>query len=273
MIKSTSKQMTLSGKSLLEENIEKSKSILKEFNEDNKLLIGFSGGKDSLLVTDLALETIPKRDVYLIFEDTKIEFKETYEYVDRMVEYYNIDDNHFFRTTPYKKNFWDILEGRDNVLKWVSKWRDCCYNLKKIPLNKVYHKNNFDFVVAGTRKCESSQRSKMKLTSHFDPKSKKVNYDILNPILEWTDNNVWNYIKNNDIPYNPIYDMGYNRCGCAVCPCPNKARDYYSKLYENHPLFYKAIKRRSRNMVDSEAGEWVEEGDTFYRHTWKEVEG
>ena len=261
MIKSTSKQMTLSGKSLLEENIEKSKSILKEFNENNKLLIGFSGGKDSSVLLDLAVKTLPLDDIYVIFEDTKIEFKETYDYTDFVIkDYYKIPEDHYFVTTP-TKSFWDVLKSRKNKLMWVTRWRDCCYTLKKTPLNKVMHREGFDYAVSGVRKVESMQRSVANLTSHMDV---KVDYHMLNPILEWTDNNIWDYIEENDLPINEIYFKGYERCGCAVCPCPNKAWDYYGKLRETHPNWYKAIMRNCDEGI---------KGEKFYRHTWKEVEG
>ena len=50
-------------------------------------------------------------------------------------------------------------------------------------------------------------------------KSMKENNDtIINPIYDWSDADVWEYIKENDYPYNPQYDLGYTRCGCIGCP-------------------------------------------------------
>lgn len=75
-------QKTLYGGDLYDRNIRKTKEYLRDYNEDNSLLIGFSGGKDSTVLLDLALEELPREDVYVIFEDTKIEFLETYEFVE-----------------------------------------------------------------------------------------------------------------------------------------------------------------------------------------------
>ncbi len=261
-MKKDSKQMTISGQSLLEKNIEKSKKLIKKYNKNNKLLVGFSGGKDSMVLLDLVINTIPKKDVYVVFENTKIEFKETLEFVDYAInEYFDILDDHYFETKP-TRNFWEILNMRKNKLKWVALWRDCCYTLKKIPLNRVLHDNNFDYALSGVRNAESKQRSGFGFKAHMYSEG-KIDYELINPLIRWTDENIWNYIDCKGLPLCKIYDMGYERLGCAVCPCPNKAWDYYSKLRETHPKWY--------NVIFNKADD-ANEGEKFYRHTWKEVE-
>lgn len=69
--------------------------------------------------------------------------------------------------------------------------------------------------------------------------AKKHNKTVVNPIYNWTDKDVWNYIHENKIPYNPLYDRGWKRVGCIGCPygtTKGQAREFveypaYKKLY------------------------------------------
>lgn len=47
----------------------------------------------------------------------------------------------------------------------------------------------------------------------------------LNPLADWTDKDVWNYIFEHDLPYNPLHDHGYDSIGCAPCTLPGSGRD------------------------------------------------
>lgn len=45
---------------------------------------------------------------------------------------------------------------------------------------------------------------------------------VSNPIIDWTHKDIWDYIRSNHMPYNPLYDMGYKRVGCVGCPMAGK---------------------------------------------------
>jgi phosphoadenosine phosphosulfate reductase len=47
----------------------------------------------------------------------------------------------------------------------------------------------------------------------------------LNPLADWTDKDIWNYIFEHDLPYNPLHDQGYESIGCAPCTLPGSGRD------------------------------------------------
>jgi phosphoadenosine phosphosulfate reductase len=57
-----------------------------------------------------------------------------------------------------------------------------------------------------------------RLTESCIPKKKFV----LNPIIDWTEQDVWDFIKKYKLPYNPLYDIGYKRVGCVGCPLSSK---------------------------------------------------
>ena len=46
-----------------------------------------------------------------------------------------------------------------------------------------------------------------------------------NPLADWTEKDVWNYVFEHDLPYNPLHDRGYSSIGCAPCTLPGTGRD------------------------------------------------
>lgn len=72
---------------------------------------------------------------------------------------------------------------------------------------------------------------------------------MLSPILEWSDKDVWDFLKCRGLPHCELYDLGYTRIGCIMCPMSNKkgiARD--RKMF---PKVEKAYKRAIANLVES----------------------
>ena len=57
---------------------------------------------------------------------------------------------------------------------------------------------------------------------------------VVNPIIEWEDRDVWDYIQSEKAPYNPLYDCGFHRVGCIGCPLASKAR---SKQFNRYPKY------------------------------------
>ena len=104
----------------------------------------------------------------------------------------------------------------------------------------------------------------------------KKNDDLMvNPIIEWKTTDIWDFIRENGIKYNPLYDRGYTRVGCIGCPMASKsdkARLFsdYPKYKENYIRAFDRLikKRKERGMVCKwETGEdvfrWWTQGDTI----------
>lgn len=91
------------------------------------------------------------------------------------------------------------------------------------------------FRAVGVRAAESVRRKGLWSLISRDTRDK--NQLRMAPILYWTDNNVWNFIKKNNIPYCDLYDQGFSRLGCVGCPMGNRKKEFarwpkYEKLWK-----------------------------------------
>lgn len=75
---------------------------------------------------------------------------------------------------------------------------------------------------------------------------------LVNPIVDWTDEDVWEFIKTENLPYCELYDCGYKRLGCIGCPMQSRKQklkefEDYPKYKENYlKAFARMIKERDR---------------------------
>ncbi|RLG70747.1 MAG: phosphoadenosine phosphosulfate reductase, partial [Methanobacteriota archaeon] len=178
-------------------------------NTNKKPTVAFSGGKDSL-VTLLLVEKALQETPPLIFTDTGLEFPETLEYVDQVFEG---RDAKIVRAEAGNR-FWEALPefgppGRD--------YRWCCKICKLGPTSKKI-KNSFPggcLTFIGHRRYESERRSSQ-------PRIWKnpwvPNQVGASPIHNWSAFEIWLYIFRENVSYNPLYNQGFHRLGCWLCP-------------------------------------------------------
>ena len=211
--------------------------------------VSYSGGKDSLATLLLVKEVISNFDV--MFADTGLEFPETVDNVERVAKEYNLD----IKISTAKSSFWDSVEqfGPPTV---QSRW--CCKVCKLGPLTQLIEDNFDDGVLSfiGQRRYESHARAKS------DPIWKNpwvANQVGASPIQNWIALEVWLYIFYKNAPYNPAYEMGYDRIGCWLCPSASMAD--FSHLSRTHPKLYAQL--------DTYLSEYAKE--CGYPLKWKEL--
>ena len=91
---------------------------------------------------------------------------------------------------------------------------------------------------------------------------------ICNPIIDWSDHDVWDYIRLEKIPVNPLYDMGFFRVGCIGCPMAGRSRYREFALY---PTYERAYKKAFEKMLlvrkmegkDDSTGGWLDAESVF----------
>lgn len=182
--------------------------IIERYADENTVL-SFSGGKDSLVVLDLALKTNIDK---IVFSNTTVEFDETIEYINTVEEFYGIKID----TLEPPKEFFELV----NELGFPSRrLRWCCKVIKFGPLGEYAIKNNVSAYITGMRRDESTKRKSYDYLSS----NPLIPVKQINPILDWTNKEIWEYIKENELPVNPLYKSGFNRVGCWVCPYKTKS--------------------------------------------------
>lgn len=185
--------------------------------------VSYSGGKDSLATLLLVKDVVFDFDV--MFADTGLEFPETVDNVRQVALKYNLD----IKCSSAESSFWDLVWqfGPPTV---QARW--CCKVCKLGPLTRLIEDNFDDGVLSfiGQRRYESHARSRS------DPiwRNPWVGNQVgASPIQNWIALEVWLYIFHKGAPYNPAYEMGYDRIGCWLCPSASMAD--FAHLSRTHP--------------------------------------
>ena len=196
------------------------------------IVVSFSGGKDSTVISDLVCRALPNQKVKHIFGDTTLEIGSTYKYVDRLkrkrqIELYTARNNDqcFFKMA--KELGPPTMAGR---------W--CCYMFKTGAINRVMNElfagRALNFY--GVRRNESVNRSNYNRTEERTESIKIANQRMCAPILYWSEIDVWLYILANKIDFNEAYTLGYTRVGCYTCPNVSNHSELMMRIY-NHKEF------------------------------------
>lgn len=212
--------------------------------------VSYSGGKDSLAVLQLVSECVD--DYNLLFADTGLEFPETLDNVNDIADHYN-------KTLLIKEAgeaFWESV-GDFGPPSVEARW--CCKVCKLGPIAQIINDNYEDgcLTFIGQRKYESDARAK----SERVWKNPWVGNQIgAAPIQEWTAMHVWLYIFKSKVPYNVMYERGFDRIGCWLCPSSSLA-DLF-RLKETHPEMEEKLQKHLLEYAEKMglSKEWVEHG-------------
>ncbi len=234
-------QLTIDGQSKFEVTIQR----IKMFEPPEGYYVAFSGGKDSQVIYHLCKEAGVKFDAH--YNITGIDPPELVYFIRE-----NYPD---VRRHQHEKSMFQLMEEMGLPTRFK---RFCCAELKE-------RGGAGRFVVTGVRWAESSKRKNNRHLVEFDKygsKSKQAienreiflladNDDkrkmienctikgkhILNPIIDWTEKEVWQYLNSRNIEHCKLYDEGYKRLGCIGCPISAGKREElkkYPKFAENY---------------------------------------
>jgi len=203
-------------------------------------VVAFSGGKDSTVVLDLVRKI--DSDVPAVFCNTGVEAKTTYEYIKRVDNVINLKP---------RKTYWQCVDeyGFPEMKgKSTQRVNACCEWLKDKPMKEFIKKENVDLVFTGITMGESRQR--MMFLKHYGEYMYVKSWKVwkCHPISTWTEKDVWDYIKSNNLDYNKGYDKDMVRCGCQPCT----AYCSWSKRLpkENWKMYVKIQHMRLQNLIE-----------------------
>jgi thioredoxin-dependent adenylylsulfate APS reductase len=177
-----------------------------------KMAISAAGGVDGMAIIDMAWRINP--DVRVFTLDTGRLPPETYQLFEEVREKYGIAVEFEFPERTAVEQLVNA-EGPNLMYKSVDLRVACCEIRKVVPLKRKLA--TLDAWVAGLRREQWRTRkniAKVELDRDHGGIVK------LNPLADWTSDEVWDYVRSNDVPYHELFDHGYASIGCAPCTRP-----------------------------------------------------
>lgn len=190
-------QLTFENKTIDQLSIE----LIQAYEPPEGYYLGFSGGKDSVVIYDLAKRSGVKFQAY--YNVSPIDPPQIFSF---------IKENYPEVIWQYHaKNFWNKAVITNGLpLRW-QRW--CCRIIKECG-------GEGKVKILGMRAAESQKRSKYKC---FEPDlHTNDNGFRLLPILRWSDLDVWQYISERQLKVCSLYSEGFSRIGCVLCPFAGK---------------------------------------------------
>jgi phosphoadenosine phosphosulfate reductase len=195
--------------------------------------VAFSGGKDSIVILDLVRRAGVKHTTH--YQMTTVDPPELIYFIRE-----NYTDVEFHKP---EKTMWDlIVEKRMPPTRRV---RYCCEYLKE-------RGGSGSMVVTGVRWAESARRANRKMVEPCFKDDRKV---YLHAIIDWSEDDVWQYIRERKMKYCCLYDEGFTRVGCIMCPMAEKRRHNDAKRW---PKFASAYIRAFQRMIEKRVKDGLE---------------
>lgn len=271
-------QLSFTQDGRVRDKVQASIDILKMFEPPDGYYLAFSGGKDSQCIYHLAKMAGVKFDAH--YNVTSVDPPELVRFIKDQYPDVSIDIPHDADGKPI--TMWNLIA--QHTIPPTRKVRYCCSGLKEI-------NGKYRVVLTGVRKSESINRKKNQGMVTIQNKSKRLrkeleergvdftqtdrggvvlNYDndnsklmvehcyrttktLVNPIIDWEEEDVWAFLNENGIPHCSLYDEGFKRLGCIGCPMSgskNMARDF-----ERWPKYKELYIRAFQKMIDNHPGD------------------
>lgn len=248
-------------------------------NPDGKpMLLAFSGGKDSVclfFVCKKASEElgIPMEEMFHVqYNVTCVDPPELIYFIrDVMKRQYP-----FIVIRHPKKTMWKLIV--EKMLPPTQKVRYCCQELKESANVRG------GYTLTGVRRAESMKRARRQAFEALGNKASRFGADhillndnedrretefcmqkntyVCNPIIDWSDEQVWQFIRHENLPYCKLYDEGFERLGCIGCPmAPPHER---KREFDRWPGYERCYKMAFQRMLDAHPRyEWKSAEDVF----------
>jgi phosphoadenosine phosphosulfate reductase len=222
-----------------------------------KLWVCFSGGKDSVCLYGVVKKAAEKMGIPVL-DFAELHYNVTGIDPPELVQFIKTEFP-FVHRDLYKESMWQLIERKQMPPTRLVRY--CCAELKE-------KGGEGRFCATGVRWAESTQRKSRgefedigktkaegkilfndndddrRQMEHCIPKRKYV----VNPIIDFTDEDVWQFIREENLPYCKLYDQGFKRLGCIGCPMAGGKQQ--KKQFDRWPKFYQAYIRAFDRMIE-----------------------
>ncbi len=226
---------------------------LQMFEPAEGYYLAFSGGKDSVVIKALADMAGVKYDAH--YSVTTVDPPELVKFIR------DVHPDVTFEKARYEDGtqitMWNLIPKKKMPPTRIVRY--CCQLLKETG-------GEGRFKITGVRKAESSKRAKrggLEISDNKTTKRDVLDPDnpeqgmthicqnkaqrILNPIIDWTDDDVWEFIQTYNISYCSLYDDGYTRLGCIGCPMASRQQEELEK----YPAIKKSYLSAFKKMIEA----------------------
>lgn len=180
--------------------------IYKEFG--SKVALASSLGAEDQVLTDIIVKNAKGLKIFSL--DTGRLNPETLDTLDATELKYSKKLEVFY---PEAKNVQDFVNSNsiNAFYESIEKRKACCFARKIEPLQRAL--KPLDAWITGLRREQSVTREGMRVVE-WDEGNQLIKF---NPLIDWSEEDIWNYIKKEGVPYNKLHDLGYPSIGCAPC--------------------------------------------------------
>jgi phosphoadenosine phosphosulfate reductase len=163
---------------------------------------------EDMVLTDLILRN--RLGIGIFTLETGRLHAETLSMLDKIEEVYGYQVTPF-RPEPAAVDAYVTQNGKNAFYDSVDMRKECCRIRKIEPLNRALAGNKS--WITGQRRAQSVTRAEL----HVQEDDAAHGMAKFNPLADWSEQDVWDYIRANNVPYNPLHDQGYPSIGCEPC--------------------------------------------------------
>lgn len=232
------------------EKILESRNIFRKFS-DKKAVVCISGGKDSLVLMDIALSLASNHsNITFVYCETTMSLPGTEQYIRELELFYGVD----VVTVRPPRPFFSLVK---DIGFPSRRFRWCCEVFKFGPVTSFILRENIKLVFTGMRAEESIKRRSYQIES----RNPLIPAKQINPLLNWTKDDIWDYIRHKKLRYNKNYDKGFTRLGCW--PCPFKTKDEWANLTKEYPELMEKLVQTLKETIEKQNLNYVQNIDDY----------
>lgn len=225
-----------------EEKLKRAKQLIRLYAHSPSTCVSCSFGKDSLVVTFLAVQENQK--IQVVFENTGIEFPETIRLRDKITSSWGLNYVELKPSTTFFKVNDMILKRKLRLDDGRKHSNICCYHLKEKPFDLWRKQQACSRSFTGVTALESRHRMFVACKKGMDYYAVRSGFAKVHPIMFWTEQEVWQFTRDNALPVNEAYTKYcIDRIGCMWCMSHHQWKE---QIHRINPKMYAFLMSKYR---------------------------
>lgn len=180
---------------------------VEQFGE--RVALACSFGAEDVALVDMLAQITPRPRFFVL--DTGRLHQETYNVMERCRQRYHIEFEVYFPQTALVERLLRT-KGANSFYQSIEDRKECCYIRKVEPLERALA--GLQAWITGLRRQQAVTRADI---SKIEIDQAHGGLLKLNPLADWSEQQVWEYIRTHNVPYHPLHDQGFPSIGCVPC--------------------------------------------------------